>query len=202
MAAGFFNSYLSYITSIAYGQPQGLLPWFNFWISVIKPDPNLFAWLTRLVETAIAVGLLLGLVRKWVYVLGGAFALLIWSIPEGFGGPYVPGATDVGAGLIYIFVFVSLIVIDYVLGRSPYSADYFLEKLFPSWRKVAEWAPPQVLKQEPRRLSWTVQIITIVRIVVMLAIFLAILASELNAAAAHSSSIKTIHMVLLSILHL
>ena len=38
-------------------------------------------------------------------------------------------------------------------------------------------------------------------IVVMLAIFLAILASELNAAAAHSSSIKTIHMVLLSILH-
>ena len=78
-----FNSYLSYITSIADGQPQGLLPWFNFWISVIKPDPNLFAWLTRLVETAIAVGLLLGLVRKWVYVLGGAFALLIWSIPEG-----------------------------------------------------------------------------------------------------------------------
>ena len=106
MAACFFYNYLSYITSIAKGQPQWLLPWFNFWVSVIQLNPNLFAWLTRLIETAIAVGLLFGLGRKWIYILGGVFALLIWSIPEGFGGPYAPGATDVGGGLIYVLLFV------------------------------------------------------------------------------------------------
>jgi nitrite reductase (NO-forming) len=183
----FFDNYLSYITSIAKGQPQWLLPWFNFWISVIKPDPNLFAWMTRLIETAIAVGLLFGLGRKWIYILGGVFALLIWSIPEGFGGPYAPGATDVGGGLIYILVFVTLIVMDHVLGRSPYSVDFYLERIFPGWRHVAEWAPQQVLDQEPRRLSWNIQIVTIIGILVMLLIFLAIIGSEMNAAAAQTS---------------
>jgi nitrite reductase (NO-forming) len=183
----FFDNYLSYITSIAKGQPQWLLPWFNFWISVIKPDPNLFAWMTRLIETAIAVGLLFGLGRKWIYILGGVFALLIWSIPEGFGGPYAPGATDVGGGLIYILVFVTLIVMDHVLGRSPYSVDFYLERIFPGWRHVAEWAPQQVLDQEPRRLSWNIQIVTIIGLLVMLLIFLAIIGSEMNAAAAQTS---------------
>jgi nitrite reductase (NO-forming) len=183
----FFDNYLSYITSIAKGQPQWLLPWFNFWISVIKPDPNLFAWMTRLIETAIAVGLLFGLGRKWIYILGGVFALLIWSIPEGFGGPYAPGATDVGGGLIYILVFVTLIVMDHVLGRSPYSVDFYLERILPGWRHVAEWAPQQVLDQEPRRLSWNIQIVTIIGILVMLLIFLAIIGSEMNAAAAQTS---------------
>jgi nitrite reductase (NO-forming) len=191
----FFKDYLSYITSIANGQPPWLLPWFNFWISLIKPDPNLFAWLTRLVETAIAVGLLLGVARKWTYILGGVFAFFVWSIPEGFGGPYVPGATDVGAGLIYILVFVSLLVMDHVLGRSPYSLDYYLEKIFPAWRHLAEWAPPQILDQEPRRLSWTIQIVTIIGIVIMLLVFLVIIGSELNAAATQANIPKGIQMV-------
>jgi nitrite reductase (NO-forming) len=179
----FFNNYLNYITGIVNGQPQWLLPWFNFWVSLIKPDPNLFAWMTRLIETAIALGLLLGLGRKWIYVLGGVFAFLIWSIPEGFGGPYTPGATDVGGGLIYVLVFGALIVMDYTLGRSPYSVDFYLEKRFSAWRHIAEWAPTQVLDQEPRELSWTIQIVIIIGILIMLAVFLAIIGSELNAAA-------------------
>jgi nitrite reductase (NO-forming) len=179
----FFNTYLSYITSIAKGQPPLLLPWFNLWIGLITPDPNLFAWLTRLAETAIAVGLLFGLGRKWIYVLGGVFALFIWSIPEGFGGPFVPGATDVGAGLVYVLVFVTLIVMDHSLGRSPYSLDYYLERLFPAWRHMAEWAPPQILALEPRRLSKAIQIIAAIGILVLLLVFLVIIGSEMNAAA-------------------
>jgi nitrite reductase (NO-forming) len=195
---GFLNNYLSYITDIANGQPHWLLPWFNLWSSIIKPDPNLFAWLTRIIETLIAAGLLLGVARKWVYVLGGVFALLIWAIPEGFGGPYAPGATDVGAGLIYVFVFLALIVMDYILGRSPYSIDYYLEKKFPSWDLVAEWAPPQVLAKKPRYLSWAVQIIIISGIVVMLVVFLIIIQGELSTASTAQSSIfHTIQMVLL-----
>ena len=194
----FFENYLSYVTSISSGQPQWLLPWFNLWISLIKLDPNLFAWLTRFVETGIAVGLLLGVARKWTYVLGGLFALFVWSIPEGFGGPYVPGATDVGAGVVYILVFASLFVMDHILGRSPYSLDFYLERIFPAWRHLAEWAPPQILDQEPRRLSWTIQIVTFIGIVVMLLILLFIIGSELNAAAAQANIPKVNQLVFLS----
>jgi len=193
----FFNNYLSYITSIANGQPQWLLPWFNLWISLITPDPSLFAWLTRLAETTIAVGLLFGLGRKWIYVLGGVFALFIWSIPEGFGGPYVPGATDIGAGLIYVLVFITLIVMDHVLGRSPYSVDFYLERIFPAWRHLAEWAPPQILNQEPRQLSWTIQIVSIIGILVMLLVFLVLIGSEMNAAAIQGNIPNLIQLVFL-----
>jgi nitrite reductase (NO-forming) len=189
---GFFSDYLSYITDIVNGQPKWLLPWFNLWSSLISLNPNLFAWLTRLVETAIALGLLFGFARKWVYVLGGLFAFLIWSVPEGFGGPYVPGSTDVGGGLIYIFLFIALIVMDYVLGRSPYSVDFYLEKRLPSWRHMAEWAPPKILAQEPRRLSWKIQIVTIIGIVLLLVIFLVILAGEMNSAPAAQGSLPVV----------
>ena len=191
----FFDNYLSYITSIAKGQPQWLLPSFNFWVGVIQPNSNLFAWLTRLIETAIAVGLLLGVARKWTYILGVVFALIVWSIPEGFGGPYTPGATDVGAGLIYVLLFVTLLIMDHILGRSPYSMDYYLESKFPAWRHVAEWAPQQILDQEPRRLSWNIQILTIIGIVVMLLVFLPIIGSELNAAVSQTGIPNALHMM-------
>jgi nitrite reductase (NO-forming) len=185
----FFNNYLSYITGISDGQPAWLLPWFHLWDRVISPDPTLFAWLTRLVETVIAIGLLAGFARKWIYVLGAAFALVIWSVPEGFGGPYVPGATDVGAGLIYAFLFLALILIDYALGRSPYSVDFYLERKFPAWHKVAEWAPAAVLEKEPGILSWPVQIVVILGLLVMLTVFLIILGGELNSAPAGQSAL-------------
>lgn len=185
----FYNNYLDYIKGVVDGQPHWLVPWFNFWVNIIKPYPGLFAWGTRIIETLIAAGLLLGLARKLTYVLGAAFALLIWAIPEGFGGPYVPGATDVGAGLIYVFVFLALIVIDYVLGRSPYSLDFYLEKKLPAWRYAAEWATPPVLAREPRYLSWPIQIVVILGIIVMLVVFLIIIQGEITSAPATQSSI-------------
>ncbi len=197
----FFDNYLSYITGIAQGQPQWLLPWFNFWGSLIKLDPNLFARLTQIIETIIAIGLLAGLARKWVYILGVVFASLIWVIPEGFGGPYTPGATDVGAGLIYVFLFLALIVITYVLGRSPYSVDFYLEKRYPSWRKVAELAPAHVLEKEPPYLSWTVQGITIAGLAIMLVIFLIILSSELKSAPPSQGSMLGIVRTISSLVH-
>ncbi len=189
----FFNNYSSYITGIVSGQPAWLLPWFNFWSNLILLNPGVFAWLTRIIETAIAVGLLLGLARKWVYLLGGIFALLIWAIPEGFGGPYTPGATDVGAGLIYVFVFIALILINYVNGRAPYSVDFYIEKKFPAWRHVAEWATPETLEKEPVYLPWRYQIITIISLLIMLVLFLIILSSELKSAPPSSTLVPTWH---------
>ncbi len=178
----FFNNYSSYITGIVSGQPSWLLPWFNFWSNLILLNPDLFAWLTRIIESIIALGLLFGFARKYIYLLGGLFALLIWAIPEGFGGPYAPGATDVGAGLIYVFVFLALIEISRLKGKSPYSVDFYIEKKFPGWTRVAEWASPETLEREPIYLPWRYQIITILGLVVMLAVFLFILVSELRSA--------------------
>lgn len=179
---GFYNNYLSYITDIASGQPGWLSPWFNFWINLIKPDPSFFSMATRIIETIIAAGLLLGLFRKWIYVLGGVFALAIWAVPEGFGGPYVPGSTDVGGGLIYVFLFLGLIVLDYMLGRSPYSIDFYIERKYPNWRYLAEWAPKDVLAQEPPYLPWSVQTPIIVVLIIMLVIFLILIQSQIKAA--------------------
>jgi nitrite reductase (NO-forming) len=193
----FYNNYLSYITEIVTGQPQWLMPWFNFWVSVIQINPNFFSLMTRLIETTIALGLLFGLGRKWIYVLGGLFAFLIWSIPEGFGGPYTPGATDVGGGLIYVLVFGTLIIMDHTLGRSPYSVDFYLEERFPVWRKIVDWAPKKIVEQEPRSLPWNIQIIVIGAILIMLVVFLAIIGSELNAAANQTGVSDLIQMILL-----
>ena len=198
----FFNNYLSYITGIVSGQPQWLMPWFNLWVKLITPNPSLFALLTCLVETVIALGLLTGFGRKWIYVLGGVFALVIWAVPEGFGGPYTPGATDVGGGLIYVVVFAALIVMDYVLGRSPYSVDFYLEKRFPVWRKIVEWAPEPVQAQEPRYLPWRIQIVAIVGIVILLAIFLTIITSELRSAPATSSSFLPLIQHMAALVHI
>jgi nitrite reductase (NO-forming) len=176
----FYDHYLSYITSVINGQPNWLMPWFNFWRNFIALNPNIFSWATRIVETVIAIGLLTGFSRKWLYLLGTGFALVVWSVPEGFGGPYAPGATDVGAGLIYSFVFIALILLDYLLGRSPYSVDFYIENVKPGWMKFAEWAPADVLKQDYTYLPWSIQIVTIVGMLAMMAIFLVILGSELN----------------------
>jgi len=191
----FFNNYLSYVTDIVNGQPQWLLPWFNAWVSIIQLNPAFFALMTCLIESAIAIGLLFGLGRKWIYILGAVFATLIWSIPEGFGGPYAPGATDVGGGLIYVFMFGTLILLDYVLGLSPYSVDFYIGRRFPLWRRLVEWAPQDVLQKEPRYLPWRIQIVIIAAMVIILAVVLTILTSELNSAPPAASSIQ--HLVAL-----
>jgi thiosulfate dehydrogenase (quinone) large subunit len=66
-------------------------------------------------------------------------SLLIWAIPEGFGGPYGPGSTDIGTGVIYSFLFLSLIIINTISGPSKYSLDYLLEQRYSIWRRVAEF---------------------------------------------------------------
>jgi len=90
-------------------------------------------------EISLGVALVLGVVRKLAYMGGLILSLLIWAVPEGFGGPYGPGSTDIGTGIAYSFVFLSLIIINALSGTSKYSLDYLIEHRFPSWRRVAEF---------------------------------------------------------------
>jgi nitrite reductase (NO-forming) len=98
---GFAAHYVGYLQNAANAQPQWLQPWFHMWLRLVTMHTPFFISATRLIETAIALGLLLGFARRITYFAGALFSLLIWSTAEGF-GPYTSGATNVSPALVYV----------------------------------------------------------------------------------------------------
>ncbi len=184
----FAAHYVGYLQNATHGQPQWLLPWFNMWIGLVTPATGLFVWLTRIIETLIAIGLLFGLARKWTFIIGGLFSLLIWATAEGFGGPYTTGASNLGPALVYVLLFVALLIFESLTGRNPYSLDFYIEQHYPGWRRVAELAPAGVLETPPTRLSWKVQGVAIAGIVLAFIFFFGTLQSALSAPPATPSN--------------
>ena len=129
----FINSFTDYLNQGAEGQPALVQAWINLWVHTVGVNPQFFAVIVALGETAIAIGLLFGFFTEVAIAGGIALSFVIWSTAEGFGGPYVAGSTDIGAAIIYIIVFIAL-----WLGRSwrRYSLDSSLHKKFPFlyWR--------------------------------------------------------------------
>ncbi len=123
----FINNFSHYLIEGAQGQPAIVQAWINFWLHTISVNPNFFAIVVAVAETAIALGLIFGFFTRTAMAGGIALAFVIWSTAEGFGGPYISGSTDVGTAIIYIIVFVAL-----WFGKSweYYSIDNFITK----WR--------------------------------------------------------------------
>ena len=140
---GFRATYMSTIMGIANGQPGWLKPWFRFWVDLQHPRAMFFAYLVAVVESLIALALLSGFARKLTYASAVIFSLLIWATAEGFGGPYTSGASDIGTAVIYAVVFLGLLALSYYAGPSPYSIDYYLEKRFSWWWRLAEARRPE-----------------------------------------------------------
>ncbi|MGH8190964.1 MAG: multicopper oxidase domain-containing protein [Rhodanobacteraceae bacterium] len=174
--------YVGYLHNAAQGQPAWSAWWFHAWIAAVTPHVTLFVWATRIVECLLALALLTGFARKTVYVLGALFSLLVWSTAEGFGGPYTVGATNMGAALTYVLIFIALIGIDSRGGRSPYSIDYYLERRWPGWRRVAEWSSEETLAHETPAviLPWRLQIPAILGVAVLVALLILGLQSALH----------------------
>jgi uncharacterized membrane protein YphA (DoxX/SURF4 family) len=139
---GFRTGYVAMIKMAAQGQPGWLHPWFSFWMSVQDPHGAFFAYLAAVLETLIALALIVGFARKFTYISAAVFSLLIWSIAEGIGGPYHNGSTDIGTSIIYALVFVCLLTLAAYTGTDRYSADYYLEQKISWWHKVAEVGGP------------------------------------------------------------
>lgn len=116
------------VQSAGQGQPAWLTGWFNFWVWFVSANPSFVLYLVGALELALGVALLLGLLRKVTYFAGIALSLIIWSVDEGFGGPYGPGATDIGAAIIYAFVFFALLLLDTSDASSKYSLDAIIER--------------------------------------------------------------------------
>jgi nitrite reductase (NO-forming) len=172
--------YVGYLHNAAQGQPAWLAGWFSMWIALVTPHALLFTWLTRIIETAIAVALLTGFARKILYIVGGLFSLLIWSTAEGFGGPYTVGATNMGTAISYVLIFVALIAINSRGGRSPYSLDYHIERRWPRWRRFAEWGTADTLASEPERLPWRIQIFAMLGVLALIVMLIGGLHSAFN----------------------
>ena len=133
----FRDGFLDQIKSAGQGQPSWLNSWFHFWSSFLGHNPHLFAVLTAIIESLIAVTLIIGFARRSTYLAAAIFSLLIWSVAEGFGGPYTGSSTDIGTGIIYAVVFFALYGLDRLAVTPRWSADSYLMKKLPWWAVVA-----------------------------------------------------------------
>lgn len=147
---GFHKTFLDVVKEAGDGQPSWLHWWFKFWYDTVQPYPHVWAYSIAVIETLLALALIVGFARKITYILTAVTALGIWAVAEGFGGPYTSTSTDIGAGILYTVVALSLLVLSLQCGPSRYSVDYLLEKRISWWHWVAEtgahWHPSPAKK--------------------------------------------------------
>lgn len=133
----FRNNFLSQIQAASQGQPGWLHGWFNFWASLIAHNPSLFAILVAVIESLIALALLIGLARRTTYITSAIFSVVIWSVAEGFGGPYSSTSTDIGTAIIYALVFFALYGLDRLAAPPRWSIDNYIVRKMPWWAIIA-----------------------------------------------------------------
>ena len=120
----FINSFSEKVSASQNGQPAAIQAWISFWSHLISTNPHVFAYLLASTETAIAVFLICGILTNLTCVVSLLLSLGIWSVGEGFGGPYKLGeSTDVGTALVYALL--SGVLLAIAAGRY-YSVDQWL----------------------------------------------------------------------------
>lgn len=139
--SGFVDGFQGAVQTAASNAPPWLSGWFTFWNTQAGANATLIVSTVGALELALGIALIAGVLRKVAYLGGVVLSLLIWAVPEGFGGPYQTGAggTDVGTGVIYAIAFLGLILVNASYGPSRYSLDYYIELKLPSWARLAEF---------------------------------------------------------------
>ena len=130
----FQSNFVSYLQETYNGQPALIQVWLSAWIKFVSINPHLFARIVALGETGIAIGLLLGLFSNLAYAGGSLLAFIIWAVPEGFGGPYTAGATDIGTGIIYLFGFMGLFLLA---AGQHYGLDKIVRAKLGRWKFIS-----------------------------------------------------------------
>lgn len=109
----FQNTFVAQVAAAKAGQPGFIQVWITFWANLVSINPLLFARTLATTETVIAVFLILGVLSNLTSLVGIFLSLGIWAIPEGFGGPYIPGfSTDIGTAFPYAILFVVLLCLS------------------------------------------------------------------------------------------
>ncbi|MDE2217304.1 MAG: DoxX family membrane protein [Planctomycetota bacterium] len=135
----FTQTFQGSIQNGANGQPAWIAGWFALWSNAMSTNPAFWASVIAFSELAIAMVLILGFMRRIGYGGGFIYSLMLWSVPEGFGGPYSSSSTDIGTGIVYAIVFLMLMIINAIEGASKYTLDYYLEKRISWWKNLAEF---------------------------------------------------------------
>ena len=104
----FSSGFVGYFTDALQSQPGAIQAWINFWIHIVSVHPEGWALFIACAETAIAIGLIFGLLTRVALIGSALLAFLIWAVPEGFGMLFMPGMTDIGAGIMYVFISAAL----------------------------------------------------------------------------------------------
>jgi uncharacterized membrane protein YphA (DoxX/SURF4 family) len=148
--SGYTNGFLGDVQNSQGNAPSWLAGWYSFWVSQATNHSTLIVYTVGSLELALGVALVLGLLRKITYLCGVVLSLLIWAVPEGFGGPYGggTGTTDVGTGIIYAIAFFGLVVINSTSGPSRWSVDHLIERRFPRWASLAEFGGIRTVRRE------------------------------------------------------
>ena len=154
---GFRSGYMSSIKGAGMGQPGWLQWWFHFWTNMQHPAPTFWAVVVAILETLVALVVILGFARKVSYIASAVFCVVIWGVAEGFGGPYGSGASDIGTAIIYALVFMCLLTLAAYTGTDRYSADYYLEQKISWWHKIAEVGHPVQEQPVPAAVAITAE---------------------------------------------
>lgn len=120
-------------------QGDWLVPWYTFWYKLLSVDTQAWIYFVGVCEVLLGLVLVLGFMRKIALSLGMLLSFFIWSVAEGFGGPYNATSTDIGASIIYILVFFALMIFSAMYGADKFSLDYWIEKRLSWWSKIAEF---------------------------------------------------------------
>lgn len=145
----FRSGFTAMLRESAQGQPGWLHGWFHFWINLVAPNSGFFAYSTAVIETLVAVAVIVGFARKFTYIGAALFSVLIWATAEGFGGPYNSSSTDIGTAVIYVVVFMGLLALDYETGPSRFSVDSLIERRVSWWHRIAEIGPRRSRPEKP-----------------------------------------------------
>ncbi len=109
----FQNTFVAQVAAAKAGQLGFIQSWISFWANLVSVNPLHFARILATTESAIAILLILGLFSNLTAIVGIFLSLGIWSFPEGFGGPYLPGqSTDIGTAFPYAILFLVLLCLS------------------------------------------------------------------------------------------
>lgn len=128
------------------GQPTWLVGWLSAWANLIAGTPAFWWYGIGAIELSIGVCLVVGFLRRPAYLLGLALSLFLWTVPQALGGPYGPGSTDIGTGILYAVIFLAFLHLDGVGKATGITVDAALERRWPSWRRLVQ---PPVSSPDP-----------------------------------------------------
>src|SRR6266852_7860610 len=104
-----FHNFSQLITAMSQGQPAPLAAVISAGQAVVAINPVLANGLLAALETAIGLSLITNALSRWALRISVLLAAMIWVFGQGLGMVFLPGATDIQSGPLYVLVSLMLL---------------------------------------------------------------------------------------------